>query len=427
MTIIAFGINHETAPVALREQVAFTPDAVTRAFSSLQKIDGVTSSVVLSTCNRTEIYAQCTKEDPEVLLQWLGQFHNVDINTLADHSYTHVNEAALNHIMRVASGLDSLILGEPQILGQVKQAVMDAKNHDALTNQFRKVFDYTFQVAKKVRTETEIGANAVSVAFAAVQLAKQIFSKLDRSKVLLVGAGETIELVAKHLHDQGATHISVANRTLSKAQGIASAFAGEALTLSQLPSHLAQADIIISSTASQLPIIGKGTVEHALAQRRHRPMLFVDIAVPRDIEAEVADIDEAYLYTVDDLQQIVQENLANREQAAKAAQSLISSQITEFAKWQAAQAGVDVVKTFREKNIEIRDKLLSKAKQQIADGTDPESVLDEFAYKLTNQLAHGPTKVLGQLSADGNNDLLAQVSQAMGLDVEVKTEGNEYK
>lgn len=419
MTIIAFGINHETAPVELREQVAFTPDAVTRAFSSLQQVHGITSSVVLSTCNRTEIYAQCTKEDGDILLQWLCEFHNVPATTIAQHSYTHLNEAALNHIMRVASGLDSLILGEPQILGQVKQAVMDAKNHDALTNQFRKVFDYTFQVAKRVRSETEIGANAVSVAFAAVQLAKQIFSKLQDSQVLLVGAGETIELVAKHLHEQGATNISVANRTLSKAQAIASNFAGEALTLTQLPSHLPEADIVISSTASQLPIIGKGTIEHALEQRRHRPMLFIDIAVPRDIEAEVAELDEAYLYTVDDLQQIVQANIANREQAAADAQALISTQISEFAKWQSAQASKDVVKTFREKNIEIRDKLLSKAKQQIADGADVDTVLDEFAYKLTNQLAHGPTKVLGQLSAEGNNDVLTQVSDAMGLDVDI--------
>jgi glutamyl-tRNA reductase len=382
---------------------------------SLQNIDGVTSSVVLSTCNRTEIYAQCTKEDPDILLRWLADFHKIQAQTLTNHSYTHLNEAALNHIMRVASGLDSLILGEPQILGQVKQAVQDAKHHDAMTNQFRKVFDFTFQIAKKVRTETEIGANAVSVAFAAVQLAKQIFAKLHQSRVWLVGAGETIELVAKHLHEQGAKNISVANRTLSKAKVIADAFQGEALTLSQIPSHLVKADIVISSTASQLPIIGKGMVEHALELRRHKPMLFVDIAVPRDIEAEVAELDEAYLYTVDDLQQIVAENKANRKQAAEAAQALISSQITEFAKWQSAQASVDVVKTFREKNLEIRDKLLAKAKQQLADGQAADTVISELAYKLTNQLAHGPTKALGQLSASGDNDVLEQVSQAMGL------------
>ena len=415
MTIIAFGINHNTASVALREKVAFTPDSLASAFASLKNMDAVSGSVVLSTCNRTEIYLDTPNEhDPEFVAQWLAQFHNLSADEILQHSYIHTDEAALMHIMRVASGLDSLILGEPQILGQVKQAVSDAKHHDAIPTSFYKVFEHTFQVAKKVRSETEIGANAVSVAFAAVQLAKQIFSPLHKAKVLLVGAGETIELVAKHLHEQGAVHIDVANRTLSKAQEIAQAFNGTAITLNQIPSHLAKADIVISSTASQLPLIGKGMVEHALQLRKHKPMLLVDIAVPRDIEPEVGDLDEVYLYTVDDLQQIVQENIANREQAALEAQSLIEQQIAQFAQWQQAQQSVDIVKGFRQSTQHTRDALIAKAKQQLADGQQPDVVLDDFAYKLTNQLSHRPTILLNALIAQGNQAVLEEIKQVLG-------------
>lgn len=415
MTIIAFGINHNTASVDLREKVAFTPDSLADAFASLKNIPDVSGSVVLSTCNRTEIYLETdSSSDSSFIFTWLASFHQLDEYDIQKHAYLYENEQALEHIMKVASGLDSLILGEPQVLGQVKQAVSDARHHAALTNEFHKVFEHTFQVAKRVRNETEIGANAVSVAFAAVQLAKRIFSPLHKANVLLVGAGETIELVAKHLHEQGAINIDVANRTLAKAQDIAQNFNGNAITLNQLPSHLASADIVISSTASQLPIIGKGMVEHALIERKHKPMLMVDIAVPRDIESEVGHLDEVYLYTVDDLQQIVQENLANREQAALDALDLIKEQISQFAQWQQSQASVDIVKGYREANQQIRDKLLVKCKQQIADGQNVDQVLDEFSYKLTNQLSHVPTKILSQLIAQGDPLVLHILKATLG-------------
>lgn len=420
MTVIALGINHNTAPVSLREKVAFTPDALTDAFASLQKVDAVDAAVVLSTCNRTELYLQLGSELPNKnsLVRWLADFHQCDFEALSQHTYIHENTDALNHIMRVASGLDSLILGEPQILGQVKQAVSDAKHHDALTTQFQRVFDHTFQVAKKVRTDTDIGANAVSVAFAAVQLAKQIFGNLAKSRVLLIGAGETIDLVAKHLHEQGANKIDVANRTISKAQEIASMFNGQAMTLNQLPSHLPQADIIISSTASQLPLIGKGMVEHALELRKHKPMLMIDIAVPRDIEGEVAKLDEIYLYTVDDLQNIVAQNLANREQAAAQAQMMIDEQITVVKQWQQAQNNVDVVKSYRDSQTHISTTLLNKALTQIDDGQDPKEVLASFSHKLSNQMMHGPTKALAQAAQLQDNRTLKILTDALNLNAD---------
>jgi glutamyl-tRNA reductase len=420
MTVIAIGINHNTAPVALREKVAFTPDAMTDAFASLQTVEPVASSVVLSTCNRTELYIQLndTVESNDFLVHWLADFHQCDYDELAKHIYIHQDVAALNHIMRVASGLDSLILGEPQILGQVKQAVSDAKRHDALNTQFQRIFDHTFQVAKKVRTDTDIGANAVSVAFAAVQLAKQIFGDLARSRVLLIGAGETIDLVAKHLHEQGAVNIDVANRTISKAQEIATRFGGQAMTLNQLPTHLPLADIVISSTASQLPLIGKGMVEQALEKRKHKPMLMIDIAVPRDIEGEVAKLDEIYLYTVDDLQHIVAQNMANREQAAEQAQTMIDAQILLVTQWQQAQENVDMVKMYREAQALMRDKLISKALSQLQEGMAAEHVLQEFGYKLTNQMMHGPTKALAQAAQLQDNRTLELLTDALNVNLD---------
>lgn len=419
MTVIAIGINHNTAPVALREKVAFTPDALTDAFASLQTVVPVASSVVLSTCNRTELYIQLndTVESNDFLVRWLAEFHRCDYQELVQHTYIHENEAAINHIMRVASGLDSLILGEPQILGQVKQAVSDAKRHAALNTQFQRIFDHTFQVAKKVRTDTDIGANAVSVAFAAVQLAKQIFGDLAQSRVLLIGAGETIDLVAKHLHEQGAVNIDVANRTINKAQEIASLFGGQAMTLNQLPTHLPLADIVISSTASQLPLIGKGMVEQALEKRKHKPMLMIDIAVPRDIEGEVAKLDEIYLYTVDDLQHIVAQNMANREQAAEQAQTLIDEQIQLVTQWQQGQENIDMVKMYREAQSLMRDKLIAKALSQLQEGVAAEQVLQEFGYKLTNQMMHGPTKALAQAAQLQDNRTLEILTDALNVNL----------
>jgi glutamyl-tRNA reductase len=296
--------------------------------------------------------------------------------------------------------LDSLVLGEPQILGQVKQAYSHSRQAGTINPAFERLFQKTFSVVKQVRTETDIGASAVSVAFAAVSLARQIFGQLGKVKVLLIGAGETIELVAKHLLEQGAEKITVANRSYDKAAALASQFNGEAVSLAQVPQALANADVVISSTASTLPIVGKGMVEQALKKRRHKPMFFVDLAVPRDIEEQVSELEDAYLYTVDDLQSIVLQNLQNRQEAAAEAEQMILQGVTEFSQWLSLHGQLDVVRDYRDKGETIRDELLAKATKQIAAGQDPEKVVAELATKLSNRLMHAPTKALRQLLQD---------------------------
>lgn len=415
MKLLAVGINHKTASLVLREKVAFPAESLVDALASLRETLGAQESVILSTCNRTEVYVQADEVQYQALLKWIADFHQVDASDLIRHSYAYESEAAIAHVMRVASGLDSLILGEPQILGQLKQAYGSAKNAGAVDGQFERLFQHTFSVAKKVRTETDIGANAVSVAFAAVQLAKQIFSSLANSSVLLIGAGETIELVAKHLTDSKVKSVTVANRTLSRAQQLAEPINAKVITLAQIPNMLHEADIVISSTASTLPMIGKGMVESALKDRRHKPIFFVDLAVPRDIENEVAELDDAYLYTVDDLQDIVEQNLANRQQAANEAQTIIDKQIQDFVNWQNSQKSVDSVKTFREQNNQIKDKLQQRALSQIAEGKDPEQVVIELSNKLANALMHAPTKALSEAAQNNDPHRLTILKQSLGL------------
>lgn len=420
MTLIAFGINHKTAPVELREKVAFSPDSLVLALESLRDEVEVSESVVLSTCNRTEVYVDADGIDGQRIASWLAQFHGINLTDLLKNSYELVGQHAVQHVMRVASGLDSLILGEPQILGQVKQAYTSAKNTGTVNSNFERLFQQTFSVAKKVRSETEIGANAVSVAFAAVQLAKHIFSSLEKSNVLLIGAGETIELVARHLTEQNVSQITVANRTLARAQAVAEPLGADVLTLAQIPHHLHEADIVISSTASQLPILGKGLVERALRERRHKPIFLVDLAVPRDIEGEVADLNDAYLYTVDDLQQIVQQNLESRQHAAREADKIISEYAQQYVHWQQAQASVDVIKTFRQKSEAQKEKLQLKALNQIAEGKPPEQVIIELANKLTNSLMHAPTKALKHAAQHQDKMRLRVLREALGLDTDDK-------
>lgn len=400
MAIFALGINHKTAPVALREQVAFAPEQVSQALRELTTLTSITDAVILSTCNRTELYFNGSQSQAEQVIGWLAQFHALNSTDLQPHLYLHQDSAAAEHLMQVASGLDSLVLGEPQILGQVKQAYNQARNAGTINPQFERLFQKTFAVAKQVRTDTDIGANAVSVAFAAVSLAKQIFGNLAKVRVLLIGAGETIELVARHLQEQGAGQLSVANRTYERAVLLAEQFAASAITLSQVPQQLAEADIVISSTASTLPIVGKGMVEQALKQRKHKPMFLVDLAVPRDIEQQVADLEDAYLYTVDDLQSIVAQNLTNRQQAAEQAKQMIAVGVAEFAQWQTLQGNADWVRDYRQRCDAIRNELLAKAVNQLSAGQDAEKVLAEFSVKLTNRLMHSPTKAIRQLVQD---------------------------
>lgn len=415
MSFVVFGINHNTAPVALREKVAFSSDTLLDALRSLQTDVGVAESVILSTCNRTEVYVAAEQITPEQLCRWLAEFHGLNFDGLWQQGYAHSDLDMVGHIMRVASGLDSLVLGEPQILGQLKQSYTSARNAGVVSGLFEQLFQKTFAAAKIVRTETDIGANAVSVAFSAVQLAQHIFSSLADSRVLLVGAGETIELVATHLKEQGVRFMTVANRTVANGKLLADKISGELVTLGQIPAHLAEMDIVISSTASQLPIIGKGLVETALKQRRRKPMLLIDLAVPRDIEEEVAELDDAYLYSVDDLQQIVEQNLASRQEAAGQAEKLIAEQVQQFTLWNNAQDSVELLRSYRKQSELQKSKLLDRALGQLADGKSPEQVINELANKLTNSLIHGPTSALKKAAEQQDKDALALLEQALGL------------
>ncbi len=400
MAIFALGINHKTAPVALREQVAFAPEQLPEALRELTTLTSISDAVILSTCNRTELYFNGSANQAEQVIAWLAQFHAVNATELQPHLYLHQDNAAAEHLMQVAAGLDSLVLGEPQILGQVKQAYNQARNAGTVNPQFERLFQKTFAVAKQVRTDTDIGANAVSVAFAAVSLARQIFGNLSKVKVLLIGAGETIELVAKHLKEQGAPQLTVANRTYERAVLLAEQFGASAITLAQVPTQLADADVVISSTASTLPIVGKGMVEQALKQRKHKPMFLVDLAVPRDIEEQVGELEDAYLYTVDDLQSIVAQNLNNRQQAAEQARQMIAVGVAEFSQWLTLQGNVDWVRDYRQRCEAVRTELLAKAVNQLAAGQEAEKVLAEFSTKLSNRLMHSPTKAIRQLVQD---------------------------
>ena len=418
MTIIALGINHKTASVELREKVAFSPELLSNALSQLASSEQFKETVIVSTCNRTELYCSLEHSNSQALLKWLADFHCIDTEQLEDNVYIHQNQDAINHLMRVACGLDSLVLGEPQILGQIKQSYNSAKQHDCVLPTFERLFQKTFSVAKQVRTETDIGASAVSVAYAAVNLAKHIYGQLDKTKVLLIGAGETIELVARHLYQQHPKAITVANRTIERAKNLAEEVEADVISLAQLPEKLHDADIVISSTASTLPIIGKGMVEQALKQRRYKPMLFVDIAVPRDIESQVGELDAAYLYSVDDLQAIVNENMASREQAAEQAQEIILQKTHEFAKWQRSQGSIDVIRQYRDSAQEVKTELVEKAVNQLQSGKSAEKVLLELANKLTNRLTHAPTRAIQAAAQEGDIDKLAVLKQTLGIEQE---------
>ena len=419
MSIVAVGINHKTAPVAVREKIAFSPDKLSVALQEMLAHVQCKEVAILSTCNRTELYLvqdgdmDVTKQ---ALLNWLESYHNVPASTILPSLYWHQDQHAVNHMMRVACGLDSLVLGEPQILGQMKQAYSQAKAAGSMALVMDRLFQRTFGVAKQVRTETEIGASAVSVAFASVTLAKHIFASLEKTQVLLIGAGETIELVAKHLYENKVGKITVANRTIAKAQTLADKMGADVITLAQIPEYMSQADIVISSTGSTLPLIGKGMVEQALSKRKHRPIFMVDLAVPRDIEEQVSDLEDVFLYTVDDLQGIIAKNMEGRRKAAIQAETIVNSQSDNFMSWLRGLNTQDTVVSYRKQCIDTRDQLLEKALLQIQSGKDSEAVIGELATKLTNKFMHAPTSALQSAAQGGELDKLIYLRDIFQID-----------
>lgn len=403
MQLFAFGINHQTAPLDIREQVAFPAERLEPALHDLAAHKTVKEAAILSTCNRTEIY--CNTEEPAQAIDWLSEFHQLPRATIAPYLYILPQELAVKHAFRVASGLDSMVLGEPQILGQMKQAVKTAESAGTLGTLLHKLFQRTFSVAKEVRSSTNIGANSVSMAAAAVRLAQRIFPSIQEQSVLFIGAGEMIELCLDHFNAQHPRHITIANRTLERAHVLARRVNANSITLNELPEVLARHDIVISCTASPLPILGKGMVERAIKTRKHRPMFMVDLAVPRDIEPEVAQLNDVFLYAVDDLAEVVQQGMDSRQAAATQAESIIETRVHHFMAWVHARDTVPTIRALRDHAERQRRQELERALKQLARGDDPEKVMDYLSHALTNKLMHGPTHALSNADQDERESL----------------------
>ncbi len=415
MTILACGLNHSTAPVELREQVAFAREAIADALRDLTGSGRVREAAILSTCNRTEVYCSLDGDNDQHAIQWLSEFHGLSQDQIRPHIYAHPDAEAVKHMLRVASGLDSMVLGEPQVLGQLKEAYQLALDNGSIGKLLNRLFQHTFHVAKEIRSNTAIGSHPVSVAFAATRLAQQIFGDLNEQTALLIGAGETIELVARHLHENNLKKMIIANRTLERSRTLADQFSAYSITLGNIPNHLSEADIVISSTASQLPLLGKGAVESAIKQRKHRPMFMVDIAVPRDIEAEVGELDDVYLYTVDDLKDVIQENMNNRKQAALQAEEIIDAQVMNFMEWLNSLDAVDTIKALRRQANQIQQEVLIAAQSKLENGADPNTVLLDVTRTLTNKLIHNPSTKLRDAGANGRFDLLSATHELFEL------------
>ncbi len=409
MHLFALGVNHTTAPLSIREHVAFHSESLGQALHDLIAHQPVKEAAILSTCNRTELY--CNTDEPQAALDWLAQYHRLQPTAIQPYTYSLTNDEAVKHAFRVASGLDSMVLGEPQILGQMKQAVKVAENAGTLGTLLHKLFQKTFAVAKEVRTTTDIGASSVSMAAASVKLAQRIFGDLKPLDVLFIGAGEMIELCAEHFAAQKPASITVANRTLDRGAALASRLGGKAIMLAELPDQLAEFDIVVTCTASQLPIVGLGMVERAIKARRHKPMFMVDLAVPRDVETEVAELDDVFLYTVDDLAQIVQEGLGNRQQAAAEAETIIDIRVENFMHWLQTREAVPTIRALRDQAERMRRHEMEKALKMLARGEDPQHVLEHLSNTLTNKLLHAPSHALNTTTGDDREALESLMRQ----------------
>ena len=415
MRLQILGLNHNTAPVEIREQVVFAGDEVGRALERLTEIEGVDEAVLLSTCNRTEFYVLTSDPGRTQLQAWLHDERNLD-PAFGDTLFTLDEDDAIRHIFRVACGLDSMVLGEPQILGQLKEAVREAQHRGTLGKHLHRLFQHTFSVAKKVRTDTEIGTNPVSVASAAVSLAQQFFAGFSQHTALLVGAGVTVELVAKHLTAKGLGRLFVANRDLDRARNLASKFGGYAVPLSELEGTLPEADILITSTASAEPIVTYKQMKAAVAARKRKPIFAVDIAVPRDIEADVAELDDVYLYTVDDLDKVIQEGQGTREAAALDANKILDEEIARYLTIERAKHINPIITTLREHGETIRDEVLAQARRRAAKGVDTDEVIEFATAALMKKLLHNPSVRLREAAEASDEDIIEAARVLFGID-----------
>jgi glutamyl-tRNA reductase len=412
MSLYTLGLNHQTAPLAVRERVVFHVERMGEALAEAKRLLGP-EAAILSTCNRTELYL--SGDQPAAAAEWLAKYHRVEPSELSRYLYTLPSEHAVRHAFRVASGLDSMVLGEPEILGQMKEAARSAEAAGTLGTVLGKLFQRSFAVAKEVRSTTQVGANSVSMAAAAVKLAARIFPSLQDQKVLFVGAGEMIELCATHFAAQAPARITVANRTLERAQALAHRFNARAIELRELAAQLHDYDIVVSCTASSLPILGKGLVERALKARRRRPMFMVDLAVPRDIEPEVSELDDVFLYTIDDLQGIVQGNLDARRSAVQQAEAIIDIQVGQFMHWMQGRQSVPLIRALRDQAEDARRHEVERALRLLARGDDPKQVLEALSQGLTNKLMHAPTQALNEASGDDRRTLAETLARLFRL------------
>ena len=406
MPIRIFGVNHRTAPIDIREKLAVGADRLGPALRTLAQRRGINEGLILSTCNRTELYCDLEHPAPDHPLDWLLKFNGMEAAALESHIYTFNEEYAVRHALRVACGLDSMVLGEPQILGQLKQAYQAAAGHGATGKILNKLFQHSFYVAKQVRTQTAIGENPVSVAYIAVKLAQQIHGELHNKTALLVGAGETITLVAHHLRRHGIGALIFANRTLHRSEKLAKRFSGRALSLDTLPAQLARADIIVSSTSSRLPLITAGAIRNAIVERRQDPMFIVDLAVPRDVEAASGEIPDVYLYSVDDLNHVVSENTKLRAAAAEQAEEMINIHAQSFMDWLQTQDYAKTIVAVRANAEHAKRELLDKARRRLAAGDDADAVLANLASSLTNRFLHTPTIKIREAAVDGQEEIV---------------------
>jgi glutamyl-tRNA reductase len=415
MSLVVVGINHRTAPVEVRERVVFEPARIPEALQQLRNLPDVQETVIVSTCNRTELYCVAENLGRAELGEWLQRYHGLGV-PLHHSLYHHDEDKAVNHAFSVASGLDSMVLGEPQILGQLKDAYRLAQEAGTTGPVLNRLFQSAFSVAKRVRTETKIGANAVSVASAAVAMARTVFASFDNRTALLVGAGETVALAARHLYADGLRRMIIANRSVDRARELAAEFHGFAIGLDEIPNHLKEADIVVASTAAPHSIITRHMTEQALRARKRRPMFMVDIAVPRDIDADVAELEDVYLFTVDDLQSVVNENLEGRRQAAREAGALIDAEVERFVHLLRTRDAAPLIRRLREDADRTRQRTLEQARLMLAHGKSQDEVLSFLANTLTNRLIHAPSQRLRDAAETGDGEIIETIADIYRLD-----------
>ena len=417
MSITVFGMNHQTAPVAVREQVAFAAEQLPAALRAVLAQPGIAEAVILSTCNRTELYAVGDTYSKRQLAECLVQGRTLG-GSLERHFYTHTDEAAVRHTLRVACGLDSMVVGEPQILGQVKDAYQAALTQGTTGKQLNKLMQYAFAIAKKVRTETAIGATPVSVAYAAVRLAQQVHGDLAQRRALLIGAGDTIQLAAQHLKRYNIAELVIANRTVARAAALATVVGGRAIGLGDIPAELPAADIILASATTRLPLLTRAMLEAALKVRREQPIFIVDLAVPRNVDPAAEGLDDVYLYTVDDLNRVITDNLEIRHAAAREAEEMITTHAQGFMDWLQSLDANQVVVAYRQQVDALTAATLGKAQRQLRNGEDASRVLTQLARTLANKMAHQPLARLREAATEGRADILETARELLLTDLD---------